>query len=455
MSAAPRNADVGVALTARRLVAVDPRAGRAVAGARAWSRDLEPLGEGAEWASLVAALRDLRDVRGQGGSVSIALLPPLVDVRPLALPSLPPDELRRLVSRGASRYFLGAREPQVVAVAAPPRGRRGASGPVVAAAVDARRVDANYAAAAAAGWTIRTIVPAEAAWRAAAIAEWPALARGVGELAVVQPDRIDLLRLDDGRLTAVRRGRAPDAHGLRPSGETRDDVLHVFGDPSALRTLGTELVTPRNAGGVDPLELAAAYASRGAGLELIPDQAWRIRRARLWRATATVVAAAVLLLVIAGLLQAAALRRQLLAVRAERARLRPQVAGVLATQEALALTSRRLGELATAPRRAARWSTVLETLSEYVPDGAYLTSLTGHADTLVVEGVAETSGDVFDALGEARTLANVRVVAPVRRDFRSGGDASEHFTIGARVVGVEPTPKAVVKRAPTPQGARP
>ena len=77
------------------------------------------------------------------------------------------------------------------------------------------------------------------------------------------------------------------------------------------------------------------------------------------------------------------------------------------------------------------------------------------ADTLVVEGVAETSGDVFDALGEARTLANVRVVAPVRRDFRSGNDASEHFTIGARVVGVEPTPKAVVKRAPTPPGARP
>lgn len=421
VSAPRRGSELGVAIAARRLVVVDPRVRRGTPAAQPFERALEPMGDGAEWPALVDALRELRDARGVAGELAIALLAPLADVRPLALPPLPADELRRLVARSASRYFLGAREPQVVAIL--PRRTRGEQAPVLAAAADARRLDAIYAAAARSGWSIRTIVPAETAWRGAALARWTTLARGTHDVAIAHPDRVDVLQLSDGRLRGVRRLRRADA--------TLGEVPHVLGAPDA-----------------DPAELAATYAARGAGLELVPEHAWRIRRARLWRATAGVAAAAVLLLVLAGGLQAAALRRELAAVRAERARLRPQVASVLATQELLGATARRFGELAAAPRRAARWSTVLETLSEYLPENAYLTSLTGHVDTLVVEGVTETSGDVFDALSEARTLANVRAVAPVRRDFRAADDAAEHFAIGARVVGVESVPKAPARPAP-------
>lgn len=470
----------GVAVGPTRVVAVAAR--RRDARPDAWRRAIEPPGDDGEWPALAEALEALRDAHAiapSGGELSIALLPPLAQVRPVALPPLPPAELRPLVARNAARYFLGARGAQVVGLAPVPRGAHPAppAAPAaapnvspnaapnaasdvpadappnfVAAAVDARRLEAIEAAARRAGWRVRTVVPAEAAWGAAAVAGWPELAAGTHQVGVVHDARVDVLGLHDGRLAAVRRFQlqpgAVDGGGLL----LPNAALPVLGAPpddalaDALRDLlgGADLQPPaaswlRDA---DAAELAAAFAARGAGLELVPEQARRVRRGRLWGATAAVAGAAVVLVVLAGALQAAALDRQLRAVRAARAALRGRVGDVLATEALAASTGRQLAELAAAPRQSARWSVVLEDLTRALPTSAYLTAVTGHADTLVVEGNADESAAVFDALAHAPMLVDVRTAAPVRHAFHDGEEAAEHFTLTGRVAGVRQTPPA-------------
>ncbi|GJG85040.1 hypothetical protein tb265_02210 [Gemmatimonadetes bacterium T265] len=446
----PARLEVGVAIGATSVVA------------STWRRAIDPPRDDGEWPALADALQALRELHAPSpsavGELSIALLPPLAQVRPVALPPLPAAELRQLVARNAGRYFLGARGPQVIGLAPGPRARSGAmpnesseaapgAAPnVMAAAVDARRLDAVEGAARRAGWRVCTVVPAESAWRAAAVASWPELAAGAHQVGVVHDERLDVLGLYDGRLAAVR--RFPLAAGIDGAGvQTPDGALRVLGAPALRDVLcgaphGAPVQPPaapwlREA---DAAELAATFVARGVGLELVPEYAWRESRRRRWRTTATVAGAAALLLLVAGVLQVAALERQLRAVRAERARVRARVAGVLAAEALAASAGRQLTELAAAPGQSPRWAVVLETLSAHLPASAYLTAVTGHTDTLVVEGNADESGAVFDGLSGSPMLADVRTAAPVRREFRDGEAAAEHFTLAARVLGVRRPP---------------
>src|SRR5204863_74448 len=63
-------------------------------------------------------------------SVTVALVPPLVELRRLSLPRLRDEERRRVLTRDAARYFVGAQEPQVIGTEVLPA----AGAPVLAAA---------------------------------------------------------------------------------------------------------------------------------------------------------------------------------------------------------------------------------------------------------------------------------------------------------------------------------
>ncbi|HEY6829536.1 MAG TPA: hypothetical protein VI259_21915, partial [Gemmatimonadaceae bacterium] len=137
----------GIALSPTHLCAVDVRL-RASAD-RAWRAELEPPPADANtWPSLVDAFGQLARALGdQPGKLAISLMPPFTEVRRVALPPLGRNELQRVLSRGASRYFVGARGPQVVGAAPTTRRRRGEMLPVVAAAASARLVEAIRSAA--------------------------------------------------------------------------------------------------------------------------------------------------------------------------------------------------------------------------------------------------------------------------------------------------------------------
>src|SRR6476646_9435370 len=104
---------IGIALGADRLVADLPG-----------GRHLET----SEVGDLGRALMELKErARLARARVTVALLPPLVELRRVTLPPLRESERRRVLARDVARYFIAVREPQVVgseallAAAAPAR----------------------------------------------------------------------------------------------------------------------------------------------------------------------------------------------------------------------------------------------------------------------------------------------------------------------------------------------
>ena len=457
---------IGLALDATSCCAVDLRAPRTAP----WERTLAPMpADAAAWPALADALRELAAARGAGGGeLSVALLPPLAQLRRVELPPLRADEARRLLARNAARWFLGAREPQVTAVE-PTRARGGAPVPVVAAAASVRLVEAVQQAAADAGFTVRTIVPAEAAWRAAAIALWPSLARGDGEVLVHQASRTTLLRLAAGRLVGLRQlrpGAADAGEVLAAVAERAADgpagpsvSLGAFGLPAARQALGETLAGHGVAPALpatswreladSPARVAAAFAARGAGLELVPESLRVARRGRATRVTALLAGAALLLLVLAAGLELWGVRRELAAVQARRAELRPRVAAAMAAQSGVDGRLRQATALADAERGATRWTALLATLADHLPEDAYVVALRGRADSVVVEGLATSAADALAAVERAPGIAGVRTAAPVRTDLETD-DGGERFTFVARLA-----PPVGPELPPAPPAARP
>lgn len=417
----------GVALGPDVLVAAD--------GGRRMALAFEAGGNGAR-ESLAAALRELpADANG----LAVALLPPLAEVRAIALPPLADDERDRFLARNAARYFLGARGPQQVGSAMVAGGDDGA-GLTLAAATAQSVMTAVELAAADAGRAVRHAVPAEAAWAAAAIAAWPAFANGAAYVLVVRESRADLLPLAGGALAGVRRFRAVGDAAQVARIVGRDAPLGVLGAPELatpiVRALAEQGVTARvtdgrTAGDADTL--AARHAADALALRIRSDEARESDR-RAERRTAWLTAAgAAALLVVAAAIHALGIRRELASVRAERAAIRPQVEATLAGRTSVDAAYRDVSALATAARNAPRWSHVLGAVTEGLRDDASLTAFRARGDSIFLDGVAERAAPIFDDLARVAGVTGVRATAPVRREAAEGEQPLEHFSIGARI----------------------
>ena len=91
---------IGIALGADRLRAALP-------GGRAF--------ETTDVTDLAQVFVELRKESGlPSAAVTVAVLPPLVEVRRIPMPKLKSDEHRRVIARDVARYFVGARGPQVI-----------------------------------------------------------------------------------------------------------------------------------------------------------------------------------------------------------------------------------------------------------------------------------------------------------------------------------------------------
>jgi Tfp pilus assembly protein PilN len=448
----------GISLRADGLCAADVRL-RAEGGE--WRATLEPPNGEAGWPSLASALSTLaRELGAVQGTLAVAMMPPLTEIRRLELPPLRDDELRRLLARNASRYFVNARGPQIVGASLIGHRKRGAPAPVMAAAASARLVSAIHAAATAAGWTVESIAPAECAWAAAARELWPAFSRERAHVVVAHEDRTDVLQLESGRLVGLRRfrGAAADAALIADSvgASARSGVV---GEPrerravvTALEQFGVRALVPAGA--------AAAFADRGdvlaahfAGVEAGPvlrsEDAAALDRASAARLAAKLGGAAAVLLLGAAALELWGAKHQLREIRVERAALRGQIAATLVGRTTLDATYRQLAALNGVEQTSPRWSAVIASLSEAVPQDAYLTAVRARQDSLIVDGLGEHAARVFDALAGTPGLSDVRAAAPVRREAQDDGPALEHFTIAARV---EPPPQRPPAASPASTG---
>lgn len=438
-----RSTDVlGVALTPDAVTATGERM-RVV-----WQGEVD-LNGGANGAreALGQALRDAVRAHGTDGpEVVVALLPPLAETRTLVLPPLRADERNRFIARNASRYFVNSRGAQVVGTRlAVPNARADVAAPVVATATAQQLVQAVHGAVADAGCAIRAVVPAEAAWAAAAAAIWPSLARGSAQVVMARSDRADLLAVVDGALAGVRRFRGPtDAAAVAAA--SAGSPVAVAGPAEAADAMAAAL----GAAGVRVLRpdprwrelaerpdaLAARFAGHATDLRIESEETRAQQRAAAGRAAAWLAGVAAVVLLVAGVVHLAGVRRELAAVQAERAGIRAQVDASLVGRSSVDAAYRQVAALAGLSRSATRWSHVMAALTDHLPEDASLTALRARGDSLFLDGVALQAAPVFDAVAGTPGLEGVRATAPVRRDAIEGEVPLEHFSLGARLSGV-------------------
>ena len=443
---------IGVAIAPGRMWAsfanANPLARRADGEIRETS--LEPLGAASDWPDLEDALRNLReDLAPDGGSLAIALLPPLVRLRRLDLPPLTDAETRGVIERSASKYFTGVREPQVVAISrVMHRLRR--SGTVTAAASPARVVAAILNAARAAGWSVAAIRPAHAAWIAGARAQWSQLGGEVAQLAVLRDDSTELLRLEHGGIAGVRQ-----FGNIATRVEQLVDAVIESSDgstPLPLLTIGPEthrrlLAAPLGERGIQlgeraakwraisesPEAMAAAFAHEAKELDLLPQQAHAARDATARRRALQLAAAAIVFLLVAAGAQLWDVRRELASVQARRAEIRAAVDGASEARTTIEALRRRLTALEPVEADATRWSAVLAQVAAYLPRDAWLVDVRATADSMVLEGIASRAAGVFDRLSRAPAIASVKPAGSIRRDVTESGATIERFSLAARL----------------------
>ena len=444
-----RGPRVGIALSATTLCAAI--GGRGDARPRAWRASIAPLnGEGAGWTALTDALRTLAAEEGTTeGRLCIALLPPLAEARGIDLPPVGEREAQQLLVRGAGRYFTSARGPQVVgAMHTSTPSKEGGARPVVAAAAPTRLLLAIHEAVRNAGWTVESIVPAEAAW-AAAGAAW-SRRKGTRMLLVAHGDRTDMLRVEGDALAGIRRFRPGSADAARIAEAAAQDSarVSVVGEPAARKELsqalagrGVTVDAPPDPGSEvveEPDFLAAVFATEGTAPRLVTD----VERARhaewIRQLTRRLAAAVVALLVLAGAAEFLGVKRELARVQAQRDALRPQLATTLVGRTTVETAYQQLAVLADAERTAPHWSTVIAGITERLPLEAYLTGFRGNGDSVAVDGLAARAARVFEALDRVGSLSDVRATAPVRLETPIDGPPLERFTISA-YVGKRPT----------------
>ena len=411
---------------------------------------LEPLGSAAGWPDLEDALRNLReDAAAEGGSLAIALLPPLVRVRRFDLPPLTDAETRGVIERGASKYFTGVREPQVAGISrVVHRLRR--SGTVVAAAAPARTISAVLAAARAAGWTVTAVRPAHAAWIAGAKVQWPELARETAQLAILRQDTTELLRLEHGSIAAVRQFA-----NIATRVEQMVDAVIESADgvaPLPLLTIGPEelrrlLVEPLADRGIQlgdraakwraasesPEAMAAAFAHDARELDLLPPEAHAQRSASARRRALQLTGVAAAFLVVGAAARLWDVRRELASVQARRAEIREAVNGATEARGTIESLRRRLTALEPMEADATRWSAVLAGVAAHLPRDAYLVDVRASADSVVLDGIASRAAGVFDRLTRAPGITAVRPAGSIRRDVTEAGVPVERFSLSARV----------------------
>lgn len=435
---------VGVAISRTEIVAFDSRL--KAAGSAMWRLSLEaPSADSVAWPSLATALRTLKQQsRETKGHLAVALMPTIAETRRVDVPPLSDDEIEAVLSRNASRYFIGAQGAQLVGVVA--RAKADVPG-AVAGAAPAWIIRLITAAAREAGWTLELIAPAEAAWSVAAT---KAFAAGNGDVQLLmhQPEQTHVLTLSNGSLTNLRKFRSAVQDAgvfLESSPSSR---LLAAGDPSvrkqwigALGAKALSVTLPANVSsdvGNDPALLAAAFIVDVRTL-LFRTEEMRIadRNKRNRVAYSLFGAAAILYLGAAGL-QLWDVERELAAVQAKRAALTPQLATTLLGRATVETVSGQLAMLAASERESPQWSNIIADFTKHLPLEAHLKGFRGWADSVRFDGLAEKAADVYPALAKAETFGGIKAAAAVRLEPQPDGSTLEKFTLVAKLKSSKP-----------------
>lgn len=407
-----RTRHVGIALSADRLVAFLSRRQIGAEAAQIWSRPLTPSPAADTGTNLGEALGALRNVTG-GGTLHVALMPPLASFRRLDLTGVNEVEAKRIVQRDPSRFlFLPCRSG--VAIDLWGNGWRRTS-PFTLIAAPSSVLEALGAATRASGWSLGAVIPASLAWAS------PTEHRRSHDCVACLGTHIEVVLTARGTPTALRRIPCPPG-ALKPS-----HVLALLAErgitvqPDATVMLSSD----------EAMAVAAERAASFAGPIVLPERERRAVRQREQRGTRFRFVASVFLLALTAGLEFWDVARERASVAAERRRIQRPVIEAVAVRESVSVLNERLAAIRSLESSASYWSSWLASLAAKLPSDAFLVSLSAGGDSLRLEGAATRATPVFEALTGVPGVRSLRSDGPIRQEVRGGDATSEHFLIAA------------------------
>jgi hypothetical protein len=385
--------------------------------------------------------------RARDARVHVALLPPHCDVRLVQLPPLRVAEAVQVLRRDAARHFVGGTGARVVSVV-PNGGPAESKGrPILGAAASVSILEAIAGMVRAAGWTLSSIVPAQAAW-IAGVDQADGDRAGVRRRLIVaaDTDAVHVVAVDSG-VRDLRRvplawpeelagaaGAGPGRAIVHANGITRDRIV---------KTLASAGWTIHDRGQQDSAATAAAVFAERSPMELAPPSL-TVERQRHDRRTAIRAAVAAILL-LAGVvaLELWGVQRELASVRARRAEIENDVTPLLAVRDSLAVLEEWIAKVQSLDDASPRWSRALFDIAMLLPEDSHLVILQTSGDTLRAEVIGAKAGEALQALRPAMSLSGIRMEGVVERDLEEGTTSTERFRFTARLT----TPDKVEQRA--------
>jgi hypothetical protein len=295
----------------------------------------------------------------------------------------------------------------------------------------------------AAGWRVGTVGAAYGAWTAAAAGAVAAAPKGPALRAVVavEAGTAHVLQLAGGAVSALRRlpagalDEVVAAAGAEVGTVAEAGTVAVFADATSrdaladrFRAAGWTVAAPP----WSAAEAAARYA-HAAGPRLVAAAAVAEQR-RLERHGAVALAAAAVVLVIgAGIVELWGARRELDAVRGRRAEIRAAVQPLLALRDSMDAYAADAAGIDALAAAAPRWTGALFDVAMVLPSETHLTRLYATGDTLIVDAAGARAGAALQALRAAGTLRDVRLIGVIDRELADGATAVERFRLSARL----------------------
>ncbi|MEP6835053.1 MAG: hypothetical protein ABJB74_16825 [Gemmatimonas sp.] len=449
---------LGVALSRTEIVAYDSRLKST--GSAVWRMPLEsPAADQVSWPSLATALRTLKQLsRENHGHLAVALMPSVAEVRRVDVPPLSDDEIEAVLSRNAQKYFVGAMGAQLVGVET---SRAANSSGAIAAATPAWIIRQISLAARESGWKLEHVAPAEAAWALASVKAFPTDAARDSQVLVHQADHTHALTVSHGKLVLVRRFRSASVDvSVFLESHVAGARLLAFGEPTVrkqwISLLGERSVSVTLPVGMsadvanDPALVAAAFVVDVESLVFRTEEMRIADQKRRNTVMYSIVAAAVVLLLAAGGFTWWDVSRELVAVKAAREKIRPELTTTLLGRSSVETVSSQLQILATNERNSAHWSMVIADLTKHLPDEAYLTGFRGWSDSVRFDGLAERAASVFVPLAKAESFTGLKAAAAVRLEPQVDGSSMEKFTLVGKV---RPSVRAPMVTADSGKGA--
>jgi len=349
----------------------------------------------------------------QRASISVAILPPLAQVRRVTLPRMSNNDLRLALTTNAQQYFIDVGEAPICGCAVPTKSARRAFRPVLAFAANSAAIDSIVAGLTTERWTIDRIVPAQFAWASSAVGREPKTAKGRARVGVRLHDELNVLELESGALVGLRRQRGSGS--ICESG------------------VGPEWFLTGEEAGKTFAILAAAGARAARRFEIVPAAVRRARAARDRRASMVLFILTCANLIGAATVYRSRLQHQLTAIAARRSAIGPRASLALASRDSAEALAERASAMQRLDGSASRWSAVLSRIAIALPEDVELRSIRADADSLAVEGSSAEASRVVSVLQRTPGVKTTRMTSPIVRETLGGEKAIEQWRLTLRI----------------------